>query len=109
MEIDPSYTFGKDDKWRVWASFRYYSKQFANLTNVLYFEPHWETFGGVDFNLNKNVKLSGQIVNFFNQRGAKGTINGADLITDPTPYYGTIMTGSYIMPLSGRFTVTVNL
>lgn len=108
MEIDPSYSFGTRNEWRVWASFRYYSKQFANLTNVLYFEPHWETFGGVDYTVNKHVKLSGQVVNFLNQRGAKGNISGADLITDPTPYYGTVMTGSYIMPLSGRLTVAVN-
>lgn len=108
MEIDPSYSFGKRMEWRVWASFRYYSKQFANLTNVLYFEPHWETFAGVDYTLNKHIKLSAQVVNFLNQRGAKGTINGSDLITDPTPYYGQLMTGSYIMPLSGRFTVAVN-
>ena len=108
MEIDPSYSFGNRQQWRLWASFRYYSKQFANLTNVLYFEPHWETFGGVDYSLNKHIKFSAQIVNFLNQRGAKGSINGAELITDPTPYYGTIMTGSYIMPLSGRFTVSIN-
>lgn len=108
MEIDPSYSFGKQQQWRIWASFRYYSKQFANLTNVLYFEPHWETFGGLDYNLNKHINFSAQVVNFLNQRGAKGTINGAELITDPTPYYGQVMTGSYIMPLSGRFTVSIN-
>jgi hypothetical protein len=28
MEIDPSYSI---DKWRFWASFRYFSKQYANL------------------------------------------------------------------------------
>lgn len=108
MEIDPSYSFGKRQEWRVWASFRYYSKQFANLTNVLYFAPHWETFGGVDYKLNKHINFSAQVVNFLNQRGAKGSINGAELITDPTPYYGQVMTGSYIMPLSGRFSVSVN-
>ncbi|MDO4164042.1 MAG: hypothetical protein Q4D56_06610 [Bacteroides sp.] len=108
MEIDPSYSFGKRQQWRVWASFRYYSKQFANLTNVLYFAPHWETFGGVDYKLNKHINFSAQVVNFLNQRGAKGSINGAELITDPTPYYGEVMTGSYIMPLSGRLTVSIN-
>ena len=49
MEIDPSYTY-KDFK--VWASFRYFSKQYANLTNALYFAPRWETFGGVNYKIN---------------------------------------------------------
>lgn len=108
MEIDPSYSFGKRQEWRIWTSFRYYSKQYANLTNVLFFEPHWETFAGVDYKLNKHINFSAQIINFLNQRGAKGSINGTELITDPTPYYGQVMTGSYIMPLSGRFSVSIN-
>ncbi|MCH4181554.1 MAG: hypothetical protein LKF48_00095 [Prevotella sp.] len=106
-EIDPSYTFGKYDKWKLWASFRYYSKQFANLTNVLYFAPHWETFAGLDYKLNKHIKLSGSVVNFLNDRGATGTINGAELVTDPTPYYGRLMTGSSIMPFTLRFSAMI--
>lgn len=105
MEIDPSYSFGK---WKVWASFRYYSKQFANLTNVLYFAPHWETFGGVNFNYNKHIRFQASVINFLNQRGASGSINGAELITDPTPYYGKLMTGSYIMPLTFKFSTYIN-
>lgn len=97
MEIDPSYTF---DKWRVWASLRYYSKQFANLTNALFFAPHWETFGGASYKLNKKMDLGVNVVNFLNQRGAKGTINGAELFTDASPYYNTVMTGSYIRPFT---------
>lgn len=108
MEIDPSYNFGKKNEWRIWASFRYFSKQFANITNVLYFAPHWETFGGLDYKLNKNIKFSLSAVNFLNQRGAKGSINGSELVTDPTPYYGTLMTGSYIMPFTVRFSTSIN-
>lgn len=108
MEIDPSYSFGKKNEWRVWASFRYFSKQFANITNVLYFAPHWETFGGVDYKLNKNIKFAMSVVNFLNQRGAKGSINGSELVTDPTPYYGKLMTGSYIMPFMVRFSTSIN-
>lgn len=43
MEIDPSYTI---EKWRFWLSFRYFSKQYINKPNTLFFNPRWETFGG---------------------------------------------------------------
>lgn len=105
MEIDPSYTF---NKWKVWASFRYFSKQFANLTNVLYFAPRWETFGGANYTFNKNINVGATVINFLNQRGASGTINGAELITDASPYYGKLLTGSYIMPLTFQFSVNFN-
>jgi hypothetical protein len=105
MEIDPSYTI---NKWRFWASFRYFSKQFANLTNVLYFAPRWETFGGVNYSVNKNISVGGTVVNFLNQRGASGSINGSELITDASPYYGRIMAGSYIMPLTGQLSISFN-
>lgn len=106
MEIDPSYSF---KKWRVWASFRYFSKQYANLTNALYFAPRWETFGGVDYNFSKRMNLQASVINFLNQRGASGTINGAELITDASPYYGRILTGSYIMPMTVQLQLNINL
>lgn len=105
MEIDPSYTF---NKWKVWASFRYFSKQFANLTNVLYFAPRWETFGGANYTVNKNLNVGATVINFLNQRGASGTINGAELITDASPYYGKLLTGNYIMPLTFQLSVNFN-
>ncbi|MGE4513917.1 MAG: TonB-dependent receptor [Chryseobacterium sp.] len=105
MEIDPSYTI---DKWRFWASFRYFSNQYANLTNALYFAPRWETFGGVSYTVNKNINVGATVINFLNQRGASGTINGAELITDASPYYGKLLTGTYIMPLTGQFSVSFN-
>ena len=97
MEIDPSYTY-KDFK--VWASFRYFSKQFANLTNALYFDARWETFGGVNYKINDHFDIGLTAVNFLNQTGAKGTINGAELITDATPYYDKLLVGSYIRPFT---------
>lgn len=105
MEIDPSYTV---DKWKVWASFRYFSKQYANLTNALYFAPRWETFGGVNYTVNKNINIGATVINFLNQRGASGTINGAELITDASPYYGKLLTGTYIMPLTGQLSINFN-
>ncbi len=105
MEIDPSYTY-KD--WRLWASFRYFSRQYANLTNALYFADRWETFGGINYKLNDNISFGATVVNFLNQRGAKGTINGAELITDPTPYYGRLLSGSYIRPFTVQASVNIN-
>ncbi|EAQ49100.1 hypothetical protein MED217_06841 [Leeuwenhoekiella blandensis MED217] len=105
MEIDPSYTY-KD--WRFWASFRYFSKQYANLTNALYFAERWETFGGINYKYNEHISLGATVVNFLNQRGAKGTINGAELITEPDPYYGRLLTGSYIRPFTVQASVTIN-
>jgi len=97
MEIDPSYTY-KNVK--VWASFRYFSKQFANLTNALYFAARWETFGGVNYKINKHFDFGVTAVNFLNQTGAKGTINGAELITDASAYYNQLLVGSYIRPFT---------
>ena len=103
MEIDPAYQV--DRKLRLWLSARYYSKQFANVTNVLYFKSHWETFGGASYNFNKNLDAGLSVVNILNQRGAKGTIQGANLITNPIDYYNTVMTGSYIIPFTAKFTL----
>ncbi|WP_194139162.1 TonB-dependent receptor [Flavobacterium hungaricum] len=97
MEIDPSYTYGD---FKVWASFRYFSKQYANLTNALYFAPRWETFGGVNYKINKHFDIGLTAVNFLNQTGAKGTINGAELITDASAYYDQLLVGSYIRPFT---------
>ncbi len=104
FEIDPSYTFWKD-RINVWLSARYFSKQYANLTNVLYFAPHWETFGGVGFKINKNMDVGVSVTNILNQRGASGSIQGSQLVTDPTPFYNTVVVGSYIIP----FTIAANL
>ncbi|MFC0778834.1 TonB-dependent receptor [Flavobacterium sp. HJSW_4] len=97
MEIDPSYTY---KNFKVWASFRYFSKQYANLTNALYFAPRWETFGGVNYKINKHFDIGLTAVNFLNQTGAKGTINGAELITDASQYYDQLLVGSYIRPFT---------
>jgi len=97
MEIDPSYTY-KDFKF--WASFRYFSKQYANQTNALFFAPRWETFGGVNYKINNHFDIGLTAVNFLNQTGAKGTINGAELITDASAYYDQLLVGSYIRPFT---------
>lgn len=105
IELDPSYMF---DKFRVWASFRYQSKQYINKTNSLYFNGRWETFGGIDYNINKNVALSLNVVNIFNQKGASGSISSADLVQDTSAYKNYLMCGSYIRPFTVEFATHIN-
>lgn len=105
VEMDPSYSF---NKFRIWASFRYQSKQYINRTNSLTFNGRWETFAGADYTLNKNVSFSLNLVNLFNQKGASGTISSADLVTDISPYTNYLMAGTYIRPFTVEFTTHVN-
>ena len=79
VELDPSYNITKD--LRLWLSFRYFGKTYANLQEALYFNGRWETFGGINWNVNKHLSLGATVINFLNQKGASGTINGSELIT----------------------------
>lgn len=99
MEIDPSYSF-LENKFNIWASFRYFSDQTANITDVLYFKGWWETFAGVKYKMNKNINLDLKVVNLLNQRGVKNEISGAELATDATPYYGSYIVSNYIRPFT---------
>ncbi len=104
IELDPSYQIGN---WRFNLNFRYFSKQYINKTNTLYFNGWWESFGSVQYKLNKNIDFSINVTNLFNQLGAKGDIGAADLVTDTTPYKNYIMTGSYIRPFEVAGAVTI--
>lgn len=109
QEIDPSFTT-LQGKLKLWASVRSFSKQFANQTNVLFFKGWWETFAGVNYKVTKTTGLGITVVNPLNQRGAKGTINGAELITNPEPYYGQLLTSTdYIMPFMIQAVLTFKL
>ncbi|MCR4765287.1 MAG: 2,6-beta-D-fructofuranosidase [Bacteroidaceae bacterium] len=105
LELEPSYSFGD---WRVWFSARYFSKQYINKTNSLYFNGRWETFGGVDYKLNDHVSFSGSVVNILNQKGASGSIASADLVTDATPYKNYIMAGTFIRPFTLELTTKLS-
>ena len=105
IELDPSYMFGK---FRVWASFRYQSKQYINKTNTLYFNGRWETFGGLDYSVNKFLSLSCNVINFFNQKGASGSIGSADLVEDVSAYKNYLMAGTYIRPFTVEFAAHIN-
>lgn len=104
VELDPSYTI---DRWRIWASFRYQSRQYINKTNSLYFNGRWETFAGLDFTLNKHVTLSANVVNLLNQKGVSGAIAAADLVEDVSAYHHYLMAGTYIRPFTVELTARI--
>jgi hypothetical protein len=105
LEIEPSYKFGD---WKVWLSARYFSRQYINKSNSLYFNGRWETFGGVEYRLNRHISFEASVVNFLNQKGASGSITSADLLTDPTPYRDYVMAGTFIRPFTFEFTTNLS-
>ena len=107
VEIDPSYMITKDLK--IWTSFRYFSKTYANINDAYYFNGRWETFGGLNWQVNKKLALGWTVVNFLNQTGAKGSIAGAELIEkeDAGQYAGHVMAGSYIRPFTVEFSASL--
>lgn len=107
IELDPSYYLTKDLK--IWASLRYFSKTYANIKNAYYFNGRWETFGGINWDVNKHLSLSGTVINILNQTGAKGSISGAELVDkeNAAQYNGAWMAGSYIRPFTVEFSAKV--
>lgn len=103
MEIDPSYKW-KD--WRVWGSARYYSRQYVSRTNYAYFNGRWETFGGLDWDWRKDLKVSLSFVNLLQQGGVKGSIDIADTIDDESALAGYVMAGTFIRPFQVDLSVT---
>lgn len=105
LEIDPSYS---RDKWRVWLSARYFSKHYANMPNTVFFNGHWETFGGFDYTFNEHVSASFNVVNILNQTGANGSIAAADLMNDTSILKHYLMSGSYIRPFTMELSIRVS-
>lgn len=106
IEIDPSYTYRN---LRLWASARYFSKEYMNKTNSLHFAARWETFAGLNYKVNKYLDLNCTVVNLLNQRGASGSIGDADLI-DSSNLASVlnsdgkkVMSGTYIRPFTVEF------
>ena len=101
MEIDPSYSI---NKFRFGLNFRYFSKQYVSLTNQFFIEPRWESFFSSSYDINKHFNLGFNVVNIFNQTGASTSIANSEV-----PYAniqdaeGTLVTGSYIRPLTFEF------
>ena len=107
LELDPTFTYKNVD---LQLHARYFSKQYANLSNTLSFEPHWETFARMGYKFSKNINAYVNVVNLLNQRFAQGSISGTDLMTsdEATSKYGSVMTGTYIRPFTVEFGVNFN-
>ena len=108
IEIDPSYQY---KGMKIWASARYFGKEYANLTNSLEFQSRWETFAGANYSVNKNLEITATFVNLLNQRGAKGTVSGSDLWTkeyveaNKASIENSVVSGTYIRPFTAEFGV----
>lgn len=107
MEIEPSYAI--TENLSAWMSLRYFGKQYANLTNALYFNSRWETFVGVNYTVNKYLSLKASVVNFLNQTGATGDIAGSELISkeDAYKYNNYWMSGDYLRPFTVEFGASI--
>lgn len=107
IEFDPSYQL--NDNLRFWLSFRYFGKTYANLQEALFFNGHWETFGGINYKVNKHLELGCTVINFLNQTGATGTISGSELITkeEAGRFAGTYMSGNYLRPFTLEFNASI--
>jgi len=99
VEIDPSYSFGK---FKLWASARYFSQEYANYPNTLTFKERWETFAGMDVKYDKNVSFSVSAVNLLNEKGAQGSISGTNTTTaaEAVRLYDQPLVGTYIRPFT---------
>lgn len=104
LELDPRYTVGR---FAVWADFRYYSKQYVNVGNSVFFKGRWETFGGMSYECNKNLTLTANVTNFLGQSGAQGTIPSSDTVEDATGLDGTVLAGNYILPFQIMFSAQI--
>jgi len=107
IEIDPTYNITKD--LRLWASFRYFGKTYANLSNALYFNSRWETFAGVNYKVNEKLTINLTAINLLNQRGASGSIAGSELIRkeDSAKYNNHWMYGKYLRPFTIEFSANI--
>lgn len=97
IEIDPSYNLFNSSV-RLWASMRYFGPQNGNPTGAFTYKGWWENFGGIDYNMSRNVTFKLQVVNFLNQSGVKGALVGANQITDASSYIGRKIVAGAIRP-----------
>lgn len=106
VELDPSYNITKD--LRLWFSFRYFGKTYANLQEALYFNGRWETFGD-QLECKQASFFRGNSHQLPESEGASGTINGSELITkeEAAQYAGNYMSGNYLRPFTVEFSASI--
>ena len=59
--------------------------------------------------MNKKLSLGVSVINILNEKGAKGTINGSELITkeEASKYAGKYMSGNYLRPFTVEFSAGI--
>ena len=97
IELDPSYYIFNRDV-RLWASARYFGKQYGNKTNTISYKGWWETFCGIDWKVNRYLSLKGQVRNVLNQKGVQGSLVGGEQITDESQMIGKGFVAEQIRP-----------
>ncbi|MVZ64123.1 hypothetical protein [Sphingobacterium humi] len=99
VELNPSYSW---KRYKLWASARYFSKEFANYPNTLVFAGRWETFAGFSMKVNKNLDFALNAVNLLNQSGAQGSISGTNTTTaeQAKALFDRPLSGTYIRPFT---------
>ena len=102
-EIDPSYSW---KKFRVWSSVRYFSRQYANKTNTVAFDGHWETFAGISYKLLPGCNVALDMINLLGAKGAKGKIEAADTLGADIDLTNYLLAGTYIIPFTMNFSVS---
>lgn len=103
IELDPSYYLFNRSV-RLWASARYFGKQYGNKTNTVSYKGWWETFCGVDWTVNRNIDLKVQMCNILNYKGVTGSMIGADQITNESQMIGKYFVAEQIRPRAIEFT-----
>jgi len=103
LEIDPSYKLYKG-KLKAWVSLRYFGKQYGNALNTIEYSPWWESFGGLDYTMSRNVVIQFKVTNFLDQRGIKGDLVNAMQMTQE-PVAGTGVVASAIRPRQYELTI----
>ena len=97
IELDPSY-YLCNRVLRLWASARYFGKQYGNKTNTISYKGWWETFCGIDWSVNRYLTLKGQVRNVLNQKGVQGSLVGGEQITDESQMIGKGFVAEQIRP-----------
>ncbi|TLX73502.1 hypothetical protein E9993_15435 [Labilibacter sediminis] len=99
VEIDPSAYFLKR-KLKAWASFRYFSKQYASFSNLLYYKPRWESFAGLDYKFSRKLSAEIKVYNLANFAGMKGSIQNDTQYNEGNldTIYGTPQSGETMLP-----------
>lgn len=103
-EIDPSFSW---DRYRIWSSIRYYSRQYASRNNLAWFDGHFETFAGCEARIDAHNRVALNLVNVLGVNGAKGSVDFIDTLEDGSLLVNRLISGKYIRPFCVELSYTL--